>query len=66
MRQQAEISALRESLSQKEIENALFQTDINELEERNRTLFIMFEQSQHLINGGRLAPKLHRQIHMEF
>ena len=61
--QQEEIYALRADIRQKDMEIKVLQTNNKEFEERNRTLLIMFEQTQSLINGK--APKLHRQIHTE-
>tara|TARA_B110000091_G_C13628896_1_gene396258 strand:+ start:287 stop:571 length:285 start_codon:yes stop_codon:yes gene_type:complete len=61
--QQEEIYALRAVIRQKYMEIIVLQTKNKEIEERNRTLFIMFEQTQSFINGR--APKLHRQIHTE-
>lgn len=63
MMQQEEIYALRAGIRQKDMEIRVLQTNNKKFEERNRTLLIMFEQTQSLINGK--APKLHRQIHTE-
>jgi|TARA_B110000208_G_scaffold166255_1_gene205006 cell division protein FtsB len=63
MMQQEEIYALRAEIRQKVMKIGVLQTNNKKIEERNRTLLTMFEQTQYLINTK--APKLHRQIHTE-